>query len=53
MGKDALNMLESKHAFGRLGQPEEIGNMCLFLASDDASFVTGSYYAVDGGYLSI
>jgi NAD(P)-dependent dehydrogenase (short-subunit alcohol dehydrogenase family) len=53
MGKEALNMLESKHAFGRLGQPEEIGNMCLFLASDDASFVTGSYYAVDGGYLSV
>lgn len=53
MGKDALNMLESKHAFGRLGQPEEIANMCLFLASDDASFVTGSYYAVDGGYLSV
>ncbi|WP_228411207.1 SDR family NAD(P)-dependent oxidoreductase [Kaistella daneshvariae] len=53
MGKEALSMLESKHAFGRLGQPEEIGNMCLFLASDDASFVTGSYYAVDGGYLSV
>jgi len=53
MGKEALSMLESKHAFGRLGQPEEIANMCLFLASDDASFVTGSYYAVDGGYLSV
>jgi len=53
MGKEALNMLEGKHAFGRLGQPEEIANMCLFLASDDASFVTGSYYAVDGGYLAV
>ena len=52
-GKEALSMLESKYAFGRLGQPEEIANMCLFLASDDASFVTGSYYAVDGGYLSV
>ena len=34
----------------RLGQPEEVANCALFLASDDASFVTGTYIVVDGGW---
>ncbi len=36
--------------FGRMGQPEEIANMALFLASGDASFATGAPFVVDGGW---
>lgn len=41
-----------KHPIGRLGTPEEVAALVLFLSSDQSSFVTGGYYAVDGGYLS-
>lgn len=53
MGKEAIEALETKHAVNRLGEPKEIAAMALFLASDEASFVTGAYYAVDGGYLAM
>ena len=38
------------HPIGRLGKPEDVANAILFLASDDASFVTGVALPVDGGY---
>ena len=53
MGKEGITELESKHPMGRLGKPEEIAEMCLFLASDKSSFSTGDYYPVDGGYLAV
>jgi len=37
------------HALKRLAQPEELARAALFLASDDASFMTGSAMLVDGG----
>jgi NAD(P)-dependent dehydrogenase (short-subunit alcohol dehydrogenase family) len=38
------------HALGRIGQPEEVARAAVFLASDDASFMTGSALVVDGGF---
>jgi len=49
---DTLKMLEGQHPLGRLGTSAEVAELVLWLSSDKASFVTGSYYAVDGGYLA-
>jgi 3alpha(or 20beta)-hydroxysteroid dehydrogenase len=40
------------YPLGRMGSPEEIASVCLFLASDDAAFCTGSDFVVDGGVLA-
>lgn len=38
------------HPIGHLGEPQDIANMCLFLASAESKFCTGAEYLVDGGY---
>ncbi|MDL1902031.1 SDR family oxidoreductase [Anaerolineae bacterium CFX9] len=43
---------DEMHPIGRVGTIEEVASVCLFLASDEASFVTGSTYEVDGGLAS-
>lgn len=43
----------SVHPLGRLGQPEDIAGLAVYLASDESSWVTGSIFPVDGGYLAV
>lgn len=47
-----LKVIAGLHPIGRLGKSEEVAELALFLGSDKASFITGSYYNVDGGYLA-
>ena len=44
--------LIAAHPIGRVGQPEEVAELIAWLSSDRASFITGAYYPVDGGYLA-
>ncbi len=47
---NTINALAGLHPIGRLGTSEEVAELVLWLSSSKASFVTGSYYAIDGGY---
>lgn len=50
--EEMRNLILGMHPIGRLGKPEEVADLIAFLSSDNASFITGSYYPIDGGYLA-
>jgi NAD(P)-dependent dehydrogenase (short-subunit alcohol dehydrogenase family) len=52
MAPEGIEAGIAKHPMGRIGRPEEVASAILFLASDEASFVTGAILPVDGGFLA-
>ena len=54
-GKEAemFDKLSKTQPIGRMGKPIEIAHQVLYLCSDEASFITGSDYAIDGGYVTL
>lgn len=50
MDDEDINKVINAHPLGRLGNPEEVAHLVRFLLSSDASYITGSALAVDGGY---
>jgi NAD(P)-dependent dehydrogenase (short-subunit alcohol dehydrogenase family) len=58
LGKEAKERVEGwiegfkkRSAIGRVGTPQDIANLALFLTSDDSSFITGQVICCDGGHL--
>lgn len=50
---EMFEALSRTQPIGRMGRPEEVAELALFLCSDAASFITGSNYAIDGGFVSL
>lgn len=51
--KEMFETLEKSQPIGRMGKPEEIAALALYLCSDEASFITGCDYPIDGGFLNL
>ena len=51
--QEMLQKLAKMQPIGRMGQPEEVAALALFLCSDAAGFITGSNYPIDGGFLTL
>ncbi len=51
--KEMFEKLEKTQPIGRMGSPEEIASLVQFLCSDEASFITGSIFPIDGGFATL
>jgi NAD(P)-dependent dehydrogenase (short-subunit alcohol dehydrogenase family) len=52
LDQSTLSIIAGLHPIGRLGRAEEVAALTCFLLSEPASFITGSYHLVDGGYVA-
>ena len=50
---EMFEALSKTQPIGRMGKPEEIGSLALYLCSDEASFITGSCFSIDGGFITL
>jgi 2-keto-3-deoxy-L-fuconate dehydrogenase len=51
--KEMFEKLSKTQPIGRMAQPDEVATLALFLCSDEAAFITGTDYAIDGGFLNL
>ena len=51
--KQMFDKLSKTQPIGRMGKPEEVADLALFLCSDKAGFITGTNYAIDGGFINL
>lgn len=51
--KEMFDNLSKTQPIGRMGKPQEVANLALFLCSDEASFITGTDFPVDGGFIKL
>jgi NAD(P)-dependent dehydrogenase (short-subunit alcohol dehydrogenase family) len=51
--REMFDELSRTQPIGRMGRPDEVAELALFLCSDEAAFITGSNYAIDGGFVSL
>ena len=51
--KEMFEQLSKTQPIGRMAQPEEVANLALYLCSDEASFITGTDYTLDGGFIKL
>jgi NAD(P)-dependent dehydrogenase (short-subunit alcohol dehydrogenase family) len=51
--EEKLKELAASQPIGRMGTPEEVAELALYLCSDAASFITGADYGIDGGFLNL
>lgn len=51
--EEMFQILPKTQPIGRMGTPEEVANLALYLCSDEASFITGTDFPIDGGFIKL